>query len=125
MGTKTLPLIAAALAITTVSAKAEDAEKVLGLTDEQFDVVQTTIYAYYAGTGGRCPRFHLIKPAIFDEIHSAGIDDTHTDGFKAIAKVAFEVALTEYEKSPSEYCLSAWKMYGPDGPYKPQMLEAN
>jgi hypothetical protein len=98
------------------------------LTREQEDVLERIASIAVASPATTelphlCPRFKQVDGATIKERRSVGIPDdfryTRSDEFDAFIKMAYG----NYHADPSGYCLEIWKLYGPDGTYKRQMVE--
>jgi hypothetical protein len=81
----------------------------------EIEVLTDTIWANFAGSRDRCPRFQVIKEAVRAELASS-ILDNYTGASPSIVK--------KYDEDPSVFCDKAWRRFGPNGTYKRQMLEA-
>jgi len=80
-----------------------------------------TAIARFAGTRGTCPRFHLIEKAEFAEWADAKIPEemVGTPYFDNVQTVVWIGA-----ENPSDFCRAAWQLFGPNGLYRRQLLEA-
>jgi len=97
------------------------------ITKAQLEVITMTTIARFAGSDGRCPRFHVIERAVFQDMHDADIPGgmLETQEFKNAQAIALMGALERKTANPSDFCLAVWQLFGPQGLYKRQMLEAN
>lgn len=97
------------------------------LTPEQSRTLSMITRAEWAGNDDHCPRFRIIEKNVIRELLSAGLRDQEikTEAFEFSRKMGIAVAIVKYRQNPSEYCDAAWHMFGPDGFYKRQLLEAN
>jgi hypothetical protein len=94
------------------------------MTDAQVKAIQMTSLAMLAGRHGNCPSFHVIESALSEEWHDANISKD-TPKFKNAMNLSSLGPLEQMRKDPSEYCLGAWQLLGPNGLYRRQVLEAN
>ena len=94
------------------------------LTDDQLEVARMVEYARIAGSGYRCPRFHVIQDAASQELLAASMKPAARDTPECEGVLTLMLANADH-LNRSEFCLEAWKMFGPDGSYRRQMLEAN
>jgi hypothetical protein len=94
------------------------------LTDDQLEVARMVEYARIAGSGYRCPRFHVIQDAASQEPLAASMKPAARDTPEYEGVLTLVLANAEH-LNRSEFCLETWKMFGPDGSYRRQMLEAN
>jgi hypothetical protein len=97
------------------------------LTDAQINTVKMTSIARYAGTHNVCPRYHIIENAVFAEWVDAKIpkEMVGTTYFENVQTVAWLGAIERQRENPSDFCLAAWQLFGPNGVYRRQLLEAN
>jgi hypothetical protein len=84
------------------------------------DAVTNTMWANFAGSHNRCPRFQVIDKAVSDELAAAGVTSEMLSNFTDQP----QLLLDQYNEDPSEFCAKAWRRLGPNGTYKRQMLEA-
>jgi hypothetical protein len=84
------------------------------------DAIINTIWARFAGSHNRCPRFQVIERAISAERAEAGATAWMMESFDEEPRVLIK----EYNEDPSAFCNKAWQEFGPNGSYKRQMLEA-
>jgi hypothetical protein len=84
------------------------------------DAVMNTMWANFAGSHNRCPRFQVIDKAVSDELAAAGVTSEMLSNFTDQP----QLLLDQYNEDPSEFCAKAWRRLGPNGTYKRQMLEA-
>ena len=96
------------------------------LTKAQINAIQMTAIARFAGTRGTCPRFHLIEKAEFAEWADAKIPEemVGTPYFDNVQTVVWIGATERQRQNPSEFCRAAWQLFGPNGLYHRQLLEA-
>jgi hypothetical protein len=123
-----MKVLRAAIATTLLclSASPSLADSLTGnLTEAQLSIIAQTTDARFAGTLGKCPRYRFMETASFAELKEAGITSEMIDSqyFKNAQMFALANAMRKYEKNPSDFCMAAWLLYGPDGRYKRQMLE--
>ena len=78
------------------------------------------MWANFAGSHNRCPRFQVIDKAVSDELAAAGVTSEMLSNFTDQP----QLLLDQYNEDPSEFCAKAWRRLGPNGTYKRQMLEA-
>jgi hypothetical protein len=97
------------------------------ITEEQLNAIMMTTIARFAGSGKTCPRFHVVQEAVFEEMADAGIrpEMLRTQEFKIAQALALVGALERQRANPSDFCLAVWQLFGPQGLYRRQMLEAN
>lgn len=97
------------------------------LTDEQLNAIKMTTIARFAGDGKTCPRFHVVERALFEEMADARITPQmlDTQDVKNAQTLALMGALERQHANPSDFCLAVWQLFGPQGLYRRQMLEAN
>jgi hypothetical protein len=81
-------------------------------------------YARVAGSGSRCPRFHFMEDAASKELLAARLTLAARDA-PEYENVIFPILGGAEHLNRSEFCLEAWRAFGPDGSYRRQMLEAN
>jgi hypothetical protein len=95
------------------------------LDETQVKVVTMTTIARMAGDGKNCPRYKVNLNAIFEEMRSADITPAMVDtqGFKNAQTMAI-VGAVERMKDKSDWCLAVWQLFGPNGMYRRQMLDA-
>lgn len=106
-------LITAALVLLMTSGTAH------AFTEEQIKVIKIVELAWSAGDG-RCPRFQNDRQRMNDELKEAGItEEDFLDEY-----VEGDDYMPQYNKNSSAFCQMAWKLLGPNGTYKRQMLEA-
>ena len=112
-----------ALAICAISGGASAKE----FNAAQIQTIQSLMIASLAGGDNRCPRFHMIEREMKEDAAASGLseDDTHSEDFDKIWKAAAAGAVTSFEEDPSGFCDEAWKLLGPAGLYRRQLLEAN
>jgi hypothetical protein len=120
---RTILTTTAVMMMLTAPAWAED----LKLTPNQVRAIGFVNAARIAGSGDRCPRFHLIEAATFSELAAAGVTNemSHSPEFSRVFQATSTASLAKYSANPSEFCATAWKTFGPDGSFKRQMLEQN
>jgi hypothetical protein len=94
------------------------------LTDDQLEVARMVEYARVAGSGSRCPRFHFMEDAASKELLAARLTLAARDA-PEYENVIFPILGGAEHLNRSEFCLEAWRAFGPDGSYRRQMLEAN
>jgi hypothetical protein len=97
------------------------------LTDTQISAIKMATIARFAGTKNICPLVHFVEAASFEVMTDAGIGP---DMFQSteFGNVVVETALVAIEKqreNPSDFCEATWKLFGPGGALRWQMLEAN
>jgi hypothetical protein len=122
-------IILAALLLTTAwLSTGAAADPLTGdITKAQLEVITMTTIARFARSDGRCPRFHVIERAVFQDMRDADIPGgmLETQEFKNAQAIALMGALERKTANPSDFCLAVWQLFGPQGLYKRQMLEAN
>jgi hypothetical protein len=84
------------------------------------EAVMNTIWAKFAGSHDRCPRFQVIERAITAERAEAGVTAYMMESFDEEPLILVK----QYNENPSEFCDKVWRRFGPNGTYKRQMLEA-
>lgn len=82
------------------------------------DALMNTMWANFAGSHNRCPRFRVIEEAINAERAEAGVTPD------MLRDMTDKPLLDQYKEDPSEFCDKVWRRLGPNGTYKRQMLEA-
>ncbi|MGQ0684698.1 hypothetical protein [Bradyrhizobium sp.] len=94
-------------------------------TREQIDVLNFVSIAEYAGRGDNCP-FKLIESNVHDELRAAGFTQKDFDSseYGELRMKSLVPVIQTYKINPSAACTAAWSMFGPNGGYKRQMLEA-
>ena len=120
-------LVLAAL-LSTVGLAPCAAKDMLGdLTEKQINAIKMTTIARFAGSNNTCPRFHVVERSVFEEMADGGIPSARLDTqeFKNAQTEALLGALERRRANASDFCLAVWKLLGPNGLYKRQMLEAN
>jgi hypothetical protein len=97
------------------------------MTETQVQAVQMTAIARFAGTKGVCPWLHFIERAAFAEWVDAKIPEeiVGTTNFENVETVALLSVFERQRKNPSDFCIAAWKLFGPKGLYHRHLLEAN
>jgi hypothetical protein len=97
------------------------------MTETQIKAVQMTSLATYAGSHDNCPRFHVVERAVFEEWRDAQIPSemVATQAFKNAIQLSTIGPMQSKSKNPSDFCLAAWQLFGPNGTYRRQLLEAN
>jgi hypothetical protein len=122
-------IVLAALFSTAISTgDAADDDPLTGkLTKDQIEAITTTTIARVAGSDNRCPRFHVIERALFQEFRDANISPAmlETQDFKNAETMALLGVIEQMTANPSDWCLAVWQLFGPQGLYPRQMLEAN
>ena len=80
--------------------------------------------ARFPGSHEMCPRYQFIMTAVFEEVREADIPPglLERPEFKNATVIA---AHWSSKQKPSEFCLAPWRLFGPDGVSRRQMLEAN
>lgn len=113
-------LTAAALALLMMSGAAH------AITPEQNRALEITTSAWVAGTSDNCPRFKIMKGEMVGELNAAGLepDNVKTKEMTDVRQLLMMTMLMKYQLNPSQFCAAAWQLYGPNGLYKRQMLEA-
>lgn len=113
--------ISAALLLIAASATPASA-----FSESQNTALEVIARVVFAGTGDRCPRYRLIRSALGEELRARGFteDDVKTKDFDDSMYVATTAAQIKYNLNPSAFCHAAWELFGPDGSYRRQMLEA-
>jgi hypothetical protein len=120
-------MMAVSLALFASTGARADAPLTGDLTKAQRDAITMTTVARVAGANHRCPRFHVIEQAVFQDLHDANIPPAmlDTQEFKNAQTRALVNIIDRMNANPSDFCLAAWQLFGPQGRYKRQMLEAN
>jgi len=121
-------LIVLAALISTGLSTAAAADPLTGhLTETQLNAIKMTTIARFAGSKNTCPRFHVVESAVFEEMRDGGISPAMLDTteLKNAQVIAMMGALERQRANPSDFCLAVWQLFGPQGPYRRQMLEAN
>lgn len=120
--------VLAALILTTgLSASAAGDPLTGNLTETQINAIKMTTIAMFAGSKDICPRFHFVQRFVFEEMVHAGIPAAmlDTQDFKNAQTLAMLGAIERQRANPSDFCLSVWQLFGPQGLYRRQLLEAN
>ncbi len=115
-------------AALTLAASAAAGDPLTGnLTETQLNAIKMTAIARFAGSRNTCPRFHVVQSEVFAEMADARIppEMLDTQEFKNAQTAALLGALERQRVNPSDFCLAVWQLFGPQGLYKRQMLEAN
>jgi hypothetical protein len=96
-------------------------------TKAQLDAITMTTIARVAGSNHRCPGFHLVEPAVFQNMHDADIPQAmlDTQEFKNAQALILVNTINRMKANPSDFCLTAWQLFGPQALYGRQMLEEN
>jgi hypothetical protein len=121
-------ILAAALFSPVISVCAAADDPLTGsLTKGQIEAITMTTVARVAGSGNRCPRFHVIERALFQELHDADIPPAmlETQEYKNAVTMALFGVVERMNADQSDWCLAVWQLFGPQGRYRRQMLEAN
>jgi len=122
-------IVLAAMLLSTIVATGAAAEDPLtgNLTENQIKSITMVTVARAAGTGNRCPRFHVIERALFEELHDADVTPAmlETQAFKNVETTALLGVVERRTADPSDWCLAVWQLFGPEGLYRRQMLEPN
>src|SRR5258708_40198398 len=124
-------VLAALISTIGLSASAADDTLTGNLTEAQINAIKMTTIARFAGSKNTCPRFrprfHVVERSVFEEMTDGGIPPAmlDTQEFKNAQTLALLDALDRQRASPSDFCFAVWKLFGPHGLYKRQMLEAN
>jgi hypothetical protein len=97
------------------------------LTDTQISAVKMATIARFAGTKNICPHVHFVEAASFKVMADAGIepDMLQSPEFGDVVTEAALVAIEKQRENPSDFCEATWKLFGPGGALRWQMLEAN
>jgi hypothetical protein len=97
------------------------------LTDAQISAVKMATIARFAGTKNICPHVHFGEAASFKVMADAGIepDLLQSPEFGDVVTEAALVAIEKQRENPSDFCEATWKLFGPGGALRWQMLEAN
>jgi hypothetical protein len=96
------------------------------LNEAQVKVAIMTSMARIAGNGDNCPRYKVNLDEVFEELRSADITPTmlDTQGFKNAQTMAIVSAVERMNEDKSDWCLAVWQLFGPNGTYRRQMLDA-
>jgi hypothetical protein len=64
---------------------------------------------------------------MFQELYDANIPPAmlETQDFKNAETMALLGVIEQMTENPSDWCLAVWQLFGPQGLYPRQMLEAN
>jgi hypothetical protein len=122
-------LILAALALLMPSATAQADRLVLGAIAE-YEAIKYSMLAQFLGNQkhNRCPRFKVIDEATRAELATVTWEDrelTWADlNDDPGGEQIIEGYIEKYATDPSAFCDRSWKLLGPNGTYKRQMLEA-
>jgi hypothetical protein len=84
-------ILAALLLATAWLSTGAAADPLTGdITKAQLEVITMTTIARFAGSDGRCPRFHVIERAVFQDMHDADIPSgmLETQEFKNAQAIA-------------------------------------
>jgi hypothetical protein len=73
------------------------------------------------GSDDTCPRFRVVWPAVRKELDEAGFVPNNRNVQDATLLVGYMI---KHDDDRSQLCREAWEMFGPNGTYKRQMLEA-
>jgi hypothetical protein len=97
------------------------------LTDTQLSAIKMATIARFAGTKNICPYVHFVEAASFKVMADAGIqpDILQSPEFGNVVVETALVAIEKQRENPSDFCEATWKLFGPDGASRWQMLEAN
>jgi len=120
--------ILAALIFTAGTLPAAAGDRLTGdLTEAQINVIKMATIARFAGTKDICPRVHFVEAASFEVMFEAGIqpDMLQSTEFGNVVAEAALVAIEKQRENPSDFCAATWQLFGPGGPFRWQMLEAN
>ncbi|MGY3278122.1 hypothetical protein [Bradyrhizobium sp. S3.7.6] len=104
------------------------------VTSEQRDAIESVATVAVATTDDHCPRMRRIQSAMREEYESVGINskDERDSMLKEIDNdldqdhtgySLFVMLIRDYDARPSEFCAKVWKLYGPDGMHRRQMVE--
>jgi hypothetical protein len=121
-------LILAALALLIPSATAQADRLVLDAI-ASYEAITYPMLAQFLGNQkhNRCPRFKVIDEATRAELATVTWDDrelTAADLNDPGGEQVIEGFIEKYATDPSAFCDRSWKLLGPNGTYKRQMLEA-
>ena len=120
--------ILAALISTAGTLPAAAGDRLTGdLTESQINVIKMATIARFAGTKNICPRVHFVEAASFKVMVEAGIrpEMLQSTEFGNVVTEAALVAIEKQRENPSDFCAATWQLFGPGGPFRWQMLEAN
>jgi hypothetical protein len=97
------------------------------LTEGQLHAINVVTIANLAGTDDACPRFHVMKNALFAELIEGKVSPAIMDTREFKNAVAFKIAdvLLIKKDNVSDWCLAVWQLFGPGGLYRRQLVETN
>ena len=112
--------------VTTVIATLALPTSAKSFTEEQTSVIDRVVQAIVAGTNGNCPRLLTIDKEIVQELLTAGIaPDQQIDTIDEVFSTSTQIVRARYASNPNDFCKEAWRLVGPLGSHKRQLLKAN
>ena len=97
------------------------------LTETKINAIKMATIARFAGTKNICPRVHFVEAASFKVMVEAGIrpEMIQSTEFGNVVMEAVLGAIEKQRENPSDFCAATWQLFGPGGPFRWQMLEAD
>jgi hypothetical protein len=92
--------------------------KVLPPKDQTFLI---GMVAHQMGSNDTCPRYRVVWPALRKDLDEVGFVPNEQKALEAMVLVD---DMIKHDDDRSQLRREAWELFGPDGTYKRQMLEA-